>query len=138
MSSESKEKSPQITFQPPKKNITSFDLDTLKPIHLPGIATLVEKIKNVEPNIVSETAVIMSAEHQQYVSYAINMINPSLISGVKSHAKSPIQYYTAKYLKEIAKNIGLTVTESKKSILAPLILERVTQLRMEGESQTQK
>lgn len=135
MSSDTREEIPKFTFQPPKKKIPSYNSEEISQVFLPGITTKLTKIGNLKPNIVSETAVKMTNEHQRYVLYAMNNVDPSLISEKKSDPRSPIKYYSANQLKEIAKSIGLVTTENKKADLAPLILERVRQLRTEGEAQ---
>lgn len=135
MSSETKEEIPKFKFHPPEKKLPSYNTEEISQVSLLGINTKLTRIGNLKPNIVSETAVKMTNEHQRYVIYAMNNIDPSLISEKKSDPRSPIKYYSANQLKEIAKSIGLVTTENKKADLAPLILERVKQLRTEGEAQ---
>lgn len=138
MSSESKEKTPHISFQPPQKNSPTYNLGEIHNISFPGIRTTLSKLPNTKPNIVPLKAVDASSEHQQYVDYAMNNVNPSLISGKKSHPKSPVPYYVAKQLKSIATNLGLDPGKTKKAELAEIVLKRVNELRTEGEAQMGK
>lgn len=134
MSSDSKEKSPQITFQPPKRVLPVYDVDEIHEIYLPGITTVISKIENFKPNIVPLKAVEASSEHQRYVDYATHSIDPSLISSKKSNTKSKIQYYTAKKLKDIATNLGIDGSKFKKPELAEILLQRVKELTAERKA----
>jgi hypothetical protein len=138
MSSEPKEKSPKIIFTAPKQKVVKYNLDEITPVHLPGITTITKQIPNQVPNPVPEVAVNMSYTHQQFILYALNKVDPALISAKRSHPKSAVPTYDAKTLKEIAKNVGLEVVDNLKKNLAPVLYERVMQLRTEGESQAPK
>ncbi len=138
MSTELKEKSPKFTFAPPKQKIPKYNLDEVTPVYLPGIITTTKQIPNRVPNPVPEVAVNMSYTHQQFILYALNKVDPALISAKRSHPKSAVPNYTAKILREIAKNVGLEVIENHKKDLAPVVYDRVMQLRSEGEGQAPK
>jgi hypothetical protein len=138
MSSESKERTVHISFQPPKKSTPTYSLGEIHEISFPGITTTISKLPNSKPNIVPLKAVDASSEHQQYVDYAMHNVDPSLITGKKSNSKSPIQYYSAKQLREIATNLGLDPGKTKKADLSVKLLERVNELRTEGEAQMGK